>query len=84
MGPIKARLVGVENRFLDAVLDVSFAVAAGTTFALVGESGSGKSTLGRAIIGLVPMQAGTRPLRRRGAAAPRAVPPSPPIAATSP
>jgi oligopeptide/dipeptide ABC transporter ATP-binding protein len=57
-GPIKARLVGLENRFLDAVLDVSFSVAAGTTFALVGESGSGKSTLGRAIIGLVPMQAG--------------------------
>jgi len=57
-GPVKARLIGLENRFLDAVLDVSFSVAAGTTFALVGESGSGKSTLGRAIIGLVPMQAG--------------------------
>jgi peptide/nickel transport system ATP-binding protein len=59
MGPIKARLVGIENRFLDAVLDVSFAVQAGSTFALVGESGSGKSTLGRAIIGLVPVHAGT-------------------------
>ena len=59
LGPIKARLVGVENRFLDAVLDVSFSVAAGSTFALVGESGSGKSTLGRAIIGLVSMQAGS-------------------------
>jgi oligopeptide/dipeptide ABC transporter ATP-binding protein len=58
-GPIKARLAGLENRFLDAVLDVSFSVAAGTTFALVGESGSGKSTLGRAIIGLVPIQAGS-------------------------
>src|SRR5262249_5174543 len=54
MGPIKARLVGGGSRFLDAVLDVSFSVAAGTTFALVGESGSGKSTLGRAITGLVP------------------------------
>jgi oligopeptide/dipeptide ABC transporter ATP-binding protein len=70
MGPIKARLVGIENRFLDAVLDVSFAVQAGSTFALVGESGSGKSTLGRAIIGLVPVHAGTvtfdgaRPLDR--------------------
>jgi oligopeptide/dipeptide ABC transporter ATP-binding protein len=58
LGPIKARLVGIENRFLDAVLDVSFSVAAGTTFALVGESGSGKSTLARAIIGLVPVHSG--------------------------
>ncbi len=59
MGPIKARLAGGGSRFLDAVLDVSFSVAAGTTFALVGESGSGKSTLGRAITGLVPMHHGS-------------------------
>src|SRR5262249_41213269 len=59
MGPIKARLVGGGSRFLDAVLDVSFSVAAGTTFALVGESGSGKSTLGRAVTGLVPMHHGS-------------------------
>jgi len=71
-GPIKARLVGIENRFLDAVLDVSFAVQAGSTFALVGESRFRKSTLGRAIIGLVPVHAGTvtfedaRPLDRGG------------------
>lgn len=58
-GPVKARLVGLENRFLDAVLNVSFAVPAGKTLALVGESGSGKSTLGRAIIGLVPIHKGT-------------------------
>jgi len=74
MGSIRARLLGLENRFLDAVLDVSFAVGAGTTFALVGESGSGKSTLGRAIIGLVPMQGGSvrfqggEPLRQGRAA----------------
>jgi peptide/nickel transport system ATP-binding protein len=59
LGPIKARILGVDNRFLDAVLDVSFSVAAGTTFALVGESGSGKSTLGRAIIGLAPIREGS-------------------------
>jgi peptide/nickel transport system ATP-binding protein len=58
MGPIRAGLSGVKNRFLDAVLDVSFALKAGTTLALVGESGSGKSSLGRAIVGLVPIFAG--------------------------
>jgi oligopeptide/dipeptide ABC transporter ATP-binding protein len=59
MGPLKARLLGMTNRFVDAVFDVSFKVAAGSTFALVGESGSGKSTLGRAIIGLVKPAGGT-------------------------
>jgi oligopeptide/dipeptide ABC transporter ATP-binding protein len=58
MGPIRAALRGNRNRFLDAVLDVSFTLQAGTTLALVGESGSGKSTLGRAITGLVPMAGG--------------------------
>ena len=59
MGPIKASVFQVQNRFLDAVLDVSFRVRPGTTMALVGESGSGKSTLGRAILGLVPIANGT-------------------------
>ena len=58
MGPVKARLLGVANRYLDAVLDVSFTLRPGTTLALVGESGSGKSTLGRAITGLVRMAGG--------------------------
>jgi len=58
VGPIKASLFRVQNRFLDAVLDVSFQVRSGTTLALVGESGSGKSTLGRAILGLVPITGG--------------------------
>jgi peptide/nickel transport system ATP-binding protein len=59
MGALKARLAGVADPFIDAVLDVSFTLKAGSTFALVGESGSGKSTLGRAILGLVPIHSGT-------------------------
>ena len=59
MGPVKAKLLGIANRYLDAVLDVSFTLKRGTTLALVGESGSGKSTLGRAIIGLVPVVGGS-------------------------
>ncbi len=58
LGAIRARIAGVADPFLDAVLDVSFALKAGTTFALVGESGSGKTTLGRAILGLVPVHGG--------------------------
>ncbi len=59
MGAVRAALQGRRNRFLDAVLDVSFTIRAGTTLALVGESGSGKSSLGRAIIGLTPIHSGT-------------------------
>ncbi|MGE0653814.1 MAG: ABC transporter ATP-binding protein [Alphaproteobacteria bacterium] len=58
LGAIRARIAGVADPFLDAVLDVSFTLKAGTTFALVGESGSGKTTLGRAILGLVPVHSG--------------------------
>jgi peptide/nickel transport system ATP-binding protein len=58
MGAVRATLQGRRNRFLDAVLDVSFTLKAGTTLALVGESGSGKSSLGRAIIGLTPIYSG--------------------------
>jgi oligopeptide/dipeptide ABC transporter ATP-binding protein len=58
MGPIRAKILQLSSRFLDAVLDVSFRLRRGTTLALVGESGSGKSTLGRAITGLVPIAGG--------------------------
>jgi oligopeptide/dipeptide ABC transporter ATP-binding protein len=42
-----------------AVDKVSFTVDARETIGLVGESGSGKTTIGRAILGLVPIDAGT-------------------------
>jgi peptide/nickel transport system ATP-binding protein len=58
-----------------AVVDrVSLSVAAGEAYGLVGESGSGKTTVLRALVGLVPVEAGRmavagEPLgRRRGAA----------------
>jgi oligopeptide/dipeptide ABC transporter ATP-binding protein len=43
---------------LQAVRDLDLSVMAGETIAVVGESGSGKSSLVRAVLGLVPMQAG--------------------------
>jgi oligopeptide/dipeptide ABC transporter ATP-binding protein len=48
----------VSYKELNAVYDVSFAVKRGETVAVVGESGSGKSSLVRAMLGLVPMEAG--------------------------
>lgn len=46
-------LVGLgERRFIRAVDDVSFEIAAGSTFGLVGESGCGKTTAMKVILGL--------------------------------
>ncbi len=44
---------------LQAVTDVSLAIAPGETLGLVGESGSGKSTVGRLLLGLLPVTAGS-------------------------
>jgi peptide/nickel transport system ATP-binding protein len=44
----------VNGRFLPAITNVSFGVAAGETLCIVGESGSGKSITARSIIGLLP------------------------------
>ena len=38
---------------------VDFDIRPGETLGLVGESGSGKTTIGRAVLGLVPVEAGT-------------------------
>lgn len=59
MGFIKAKLKGVNDPFVDAVLDVSLHLRRGETLGLVGESGSGKTTLGRAILGLIPVHDGS-------------------------
>jgi peptide/nickel transport system ATP-binding protein len=45
---------------IDAVADVSFAVAAGKTTAIVGESGSGKSVTSLTLMRLLPRTAATR------------------------
>lgn len=59
VGPLRARLKGLEKRHVDAVLDVSLSVAPGETVGLVGESGSGKTTLGRTVLNLVAAQSGS-------------------------
>ena len=57
-GGAGVRFLRGDERWIDAVLDVSFKMMTGETTALVGESGSGKTTLGRAIIGLLRPQEG--------------------------
>ena len=59
MGNLKARIKGVDDPFVDAVLHASLSLKSGETLGLVGESGSGKTTLGRAILGLVDSHSGS-------------------------
>jgi oligopeptide/dipeptide ABC transporter ATP-binding protein len=50
---------GFGKRTVTILPGVDLAIEKGQTVGLVGESGSGKSTLGRAMIGLLPMTAGS-------------------------
>ncbi|KAA2241061.1 ABC transporter ATP-binding protein [Salinarimonas soli] len=63
---IAARLgARVELRGVQAVRDVSLAIAPGETLGLVGESGCGKSTLGRMAAGIMAPTSGTVRLEGR-------------------
>ncbi len=58
VGALRARLHGMSDPYVDAVLNASLVLRPGETLGLVGESGSGKTTLGRTILNLVPAYTG--------------------------
>jgi peptide/nickel transport system ATP-binding protein len=57
--PLRGGLLNRIQAVVQAVDDVSFAVAAGETLGIVGESGCGKSTTARLLMHLVPADRGT-------------------------
>ena len=56
--PLGGGLFGRDRRAVQAVNDVSFAIARGETLSLVGESGCGKSTVGKCLTRLIPPTSG--------------------------
>jgi peptide/nickel transport system ATP-binding protein len=56
--PVHQGMIGRGKGFVHALSGVSLAVRAGETLGIVGESGCGKTTLGKAVMRLLPTDAG--------------------------
>jgi len=66
-GEIALQMRGISKRFgpVQALLDVSLTVRAGTVHALVGENGAGKSTLVKILAGVYQPDSGTMQIHQR-------------------